>query len=351
VRGASLVAQPFDAGSLKLGREPFPIAEPVRTGSNGAADFSVSANGVLVYAAGGSLQGQFMWVDRAGKELGAIETGGLSNVLSPALSPDGHRVAFRVQDPQLRTRDIWLADLTRGVPSRFTFDPGNENHPVWSPDGRRIAYWCDVKTAPGIYLKDASGAGEAQRITPSDDETVLTDWSRDGRTLMFTRTPTSGRSEIWSVPVEGDHKPVNFTRGPFDYGDARLSPDGQWLSYTSTESGRPEVYVQTFPVHTGKWQISTSGGADARWNANGKEIVYLAADQHMMSVSVRTQPSFEADVPKSLFTSHLLFPGIGVRTHYELSADAQRFLMAVPRGSEALSGANVVLNWNAETHR
>ncbi len=350
-RGASLVAQAFDASALKLTGEPFPVAEPLRTQPNGGADFSTSNNGTLVYSAGGTQEGRFSWVDRTGREVGHVEMGTLSNFLNPALSPDGHRAAFRVQDPQSRTRDVWIADMVRGVQSRFTFDPGNENHPLWSPDGSRIAYYSDATQAPGIYVKSASGAGEAEMLAKSRDEAVLTDWSRDGRTIVYAVAQPTGKSEVWTVPLEGDHTPVCFLRGPFDYADARLSPDGHWLSYTSTESGRLEVYVQTFPAHSGKWQISTAGGSDARWNASGKELVYLAADQRMMSVPIRTTPAFEADVPVPLFTAHVLFPGIQLRTHYELSADGQRFLIAGPRGAQSLSGANVVLNWAVEARR
>ncbi|MGH7743005.1 MAG: hypothetical protein ACRENS_13400, partial [Candidatus Eiseniibacteriota bacterium] len=263
-RGGSLVAQPFDAGALKLKGDPFPVAEPLRTAPNGGADFSVSENGTLVFASGGSQDGRFIWVDRSGREISTVETGNLGSFLSPALSPDGHRVAFRVQDPQLRTRDVWLADLIRGVPTRFTFDPGNENHPVWSPDGQRIAYWSSASGAEGIYVKDASGAGDARQLLKSRDETVLTDWSHDGRLLVYGLSPPTGHSEVWIAQATGDPAPACFVRGNFDFQDGRLSADGKWMAYTSSESGRPEVYVQSFPGQSGTGQISTIGGADPR---------------------------------------------------------------------------------------
>jgi serine/threonine protein kinase/Tol biopolymer transport system component len=350
-RGGSLVAQPFDARALKLTGEAFPVAEPVRTAPNGGADFSVSENGTLVYASGGSQEARLVWVDRTGRELGTVETGNLGNLLSPAISPDGHRVAFRVQEEQSRTRDVWLADLVRGVPSRFTFDPGNENHPLWSPDGQRIAYWSNAKGAEGVYLKDASGAGEARQLIKSQDETILTDWSHDGRTLVYGLTPPTGHSEVWIAQAQGDPSPTSFLRGNFDYQDGRLSPDGKWLAYTSSESGRLEVYVQTFPAHSGKWQISTAGGSDPHWNSNGKELFYLSADQRMMSVAIKALPSFEADVPKPLFLAHVLFPSIALRTHYDVGAGGERFLLCSPHGVQSLSGANVVLNWFVDARR
>ena len=350
-RGGSLVAQPFDAGALKLEGEPFPVAEPLRTQPNGGADFSTSDNGTLVYSAGGTQLSELVWVDRSGREQGKVETGTLASFLSPALSPDGHRVAFRVQDQITRTRDVWIADMTRGVQSRFTFDPGNENHPVWSPDGGRIAYWSDDAKNPGIYVKSSSGAGDAEQLLKTPDEAVLTDWSRDGKMIVYAQQPPNGKSEVRTVAVEGDHASSVFLKGAFDYLDARLSPDGHWISYTSSESGRNEVYVQTFPAHSGKWQISTSGGSDAHWNPNGKELVYLAADQRLMSVPIRTTPAFEADVPAPMFTARVLFPGVPLRTHYDISGDGQRFLMCAPHGAQSLSGADVVLNWFVEARR
>jgi eukaryotic-like serine/threonine-protein kinase len=346
-RGASLVAQPFDAGSLKLKGEPFPVAEPIRTGTNGAADFSVSATGTLVYAAGSSQNSRLVWIDRSGKEIGTVAAG--QSPLNADLSPDGRHAAYRIMDPVARTRDIWLADLVRGVPSRFTFDPQDENHALWSPDGGRIAYWSAATGNEGIYTKSASGAGEAERLLPSKDETTLTDWSHG--VIVYVVAPPSGHAEIWELPVEGDHKARVVLRGQFNFVNGRISPDGRWLAYSSDESGRFEVYVETYPSHTGKWQISTGGGFDPRWNRNGKEIVYLAGDQRLMSVAINASAGFEADVPKLVCPVRVLFPAIPMRTHYEMSADGQRFLLGAPQGEDALAGSNVVLNWATEAKR
>jgi Tol biopolymer transport system component len=342
-RGGSLVAQAFDPGGARFRGEPFPVAEAIQTGPNGGADFSVSENGILVYATGGTQNNRMVWVDREGRELSEVSTAGLDNVLNPDLSPDGRRVAIRVQDPQSRTRDLWLVDLVRSVPSRFTFDPRNENHPLWSPDGGRILYWSDAPGAEGLYTKSSSGAGEATRVLESKTEVPCSDWSRDGRFVAYDRGGDKG--EVWVLPIDGDRKPTPLVRGPYDVGQGRFSPDGRWLAYTSLESGRPEVYVTSFPDAGGKWQISNAGGNDPRWNPRGGELFYLSADQRMMSVAVRTNPTFEVQVPRGLFTARVLFPGRGVRAHYVVSGDGQRFLLAAPKTGAALAGSNVVVNW------
>ena len=350
-RGGSLVAQGFDAGALKLRGDPFPIAEAVRTQASGGADFSLSQNGILIYAAGSSQSSRLVWMDRSGRELETVDAGNLENMLNPDLSPDGRRIALRVQDPQTRTRDLWLIDLARGVPSRFTFDPQNENHPLWSPDGQNILYWSDATGAAGLYLKSASGAGEARRVAKGQDEMICTDWSRDGRYVFYSVAASAAKSQIWVLPITGNQTPAPFLTGAFNFVQGRLSPDGHWLAYVSDESGRQEVYVQTFPDHAGKWQISSTGGADPRWSADGRELLYLSADQHLMSVAVHTTPPFEAAVPKPMFIARVLFPGIGIRSYYAVSRDGQRFLIAAPRVGEALAGSSVIVNWTAEIGR
>ncbi len=351
MRGGSLVAQAFDERALKLTGEPFPVAEPVRAGPNGGGDFSVSRNGVLVYAVGAGLSGRLLWV---GRDARRQEIGGTSNIptlLNPALSPDARRVAVRVLDPQVRTRDIWLVDLARGVTSRFTFEPSNENHPLWSADGARILYFSDASAARGLHIKSATGAGGDELLLKSSDDLVPTDWSRDGRYVIYERAPVTSHNEIWALPTFGDRKPFPFLQGQFNQYQGRLSPDGEWMAYMSDESGRPEVYVQTFPDHGGKWQISTGGGLDPHWRGDGRELFYLSNDQRMMAVSIRTTPAFEADVPKPLFPVQVLVPGLGLRTHYAVTADGQRFLLAAPLGSETLAGTQVVLNWTVEARR
>jgi serine/threonine protein kinase len=351
MRGGSLVAQPFDEGGLNFTGEPFPVAEAVRGSPNGGGDFSVSRNGVLVYAVGAGQRGRLVWVERNGLRQEVEGTATIPALLNPALSPDLRRVAVRVMDPQVRTRDLWLLDLARGVTSRLTFEPSNENYPVWSADGTRILYFSDASGSRGLHIKSATGAGGDELLLKSADDLTPSDWSKDGRYVIYDLSPVTGHTEVWALPTFGDRKPFPALQGPFNQTWGRLSPDGKWLAYTSDESGRPEVYVQTFPEHGGKWQISTGGGMDANWRGDGAELYYLSSDQRMMAVSVRTAPAFEADVPRALFPVQVLSPGLGPRNHYMVTPDGQRFLLVAPLASETLAGTQVTLNWSADARR
>jgi Tol biopolymer transport system component len=265
------------------------------------------------------------------------------------LSPDERRLAVRVVDPQSRTRDIWLIDRTREISTRFTFEKSNENYPLWSPDGKRIAYWSDAPGASGITVKQLTGSGETELLAALPEEVVLKDWSRDGSTIFY-EVGTAVSSDIWTLPTTGDRKPRPFLNGAFNELDPRLSPDGRFLAYVSDESGRDEIYVQPYPDRSEKWQVSTKGGNDPRWAASGHEMYYLSPDQQMMSVPIRTVPTFDPGTPQSLFTARVLFPGIR-RAHYAVTADGQTFILFTPTANRSLPTTTVVVNWTAEIAR
>jgi Tol biopolymer transport system component len=314
----------------------------------GGSDFRASENGVLVYSTRSAEAGELVELDRAGKQRRVLPS--QPGALMPALSPDERRIAVRVVDPQTRTRDIWLIDRTREISTRFTFEKSNENYPLWAPDGKRIAYWSDAPGASGITVKQLTGSGETERIAPTTEEATLKDWSRDGSTIFYDVTGGSG-TDIWTLPLTGDRKPRPFLNNPsFSEYDARLSPDGRYLAYVSDESGRDEVYVQTYPDRSEKWQVSAHGGNDPRWNAGGHEMYYLSPDQQMMAVPVRTVPKFDLGTPQSLFTARVLFPGLQ-RSHYAVTADGQTFILFTPTANRTLPTTTVVVNWAAELGR
>jgi len=343
-RGGSLVTQRFDAGALKFVGEPVPVAEQVGAGGSGGSDFRASDNGVLVYSTRSSESGELVEYDRGGKAIRVLSCppGGLM----PVLAPDERRLAVRVLDPQLRTRDIWLIDRARDISTRFTFEASNENYPVWSPDGKRIAYWCDASGASGIFAKQLTGSGETELLASLPEEVVLTDWSRDGRTI-FCQSETTTSSDIWMLSTTGDRTPKPFLNGAFNETLPRLSRDGRLLAYVSDESGRNEVYVQPFPDRSEKWQISTRGGDDPQWSANDDEIYYLSPEQQMMSVPIRAGATFEPGTPQILFNARVLFPGIS-RPHYAVTADDQTFIVFTPTASRSLPSTTVVVNWMTE---
>ncbi|MEO5988176.1 MAG: protein kinase [Candidatus Eisenbacteria bacterium] len=343
-RSGSLVVQPFDARALKFVGEPIPVAEQVGSSAVGSSDFWASDNGVLVYSTRSADTGQLIEVDRSGKQLRLLSCPPEAQWL--ALSLDGRRIALRVIDPQARTRNIWTIDRTRDLATRFTFEPTNENYPQWSPDGKQIAYWSDAPGAAGITTKQLTGSGETQLLTPVTDEVVLKDWSRDGSTIFYDR-PTALGTDIWVLPTTGERKPRPFLNGAYNEFSGRLSPDGRFLAYVSDESGREEVYVQTYPDRNEKWQVSTRGGDDPRWADSGKELFYLSPDQQLMSVPILLQPTFDPGAPQALFNSRVMLPG-QQRSHYGVTSDGGTFILFTPASTRTRPTTTVVVNWTAE---
>src|SRR5262249_32951380 len=154
-------------------------------------------------------------------------------------------------------------------------------YPLWSPDGASILYYSNSASGPGLYMQRGTGAGNKERVLPGDDELVPTDWTKDGR-VIYEKTAAHSGQDLWMLPLSGDRKPLALVQGAYDEMQGRVSPDGHWLAYTSTETGRSEVYVQSFPDPGGKWQISTHGGADPMWSPNGRELFYISPDQQMI---------------------------------------------------------------------
>ncbi len=347
VREGSLMARAFDTRGLKFEGEPFPIAEQVGTNAAGFADFSASQNGVLVYRHGNLSSGQLTWVDRSGKQLGTVGQPG--DVLNVGLSPDGKRIAMRRLDAQSGTRDVWLIEIARGITSRFTFDPANDNNPLWSPDGGKIVFNSDRDGKDGdLFEKVSSGGGSEEPILKTPNRKLATDWSSDGRYILYTEFDPKTKFDVWALPTFGDKKPIPLFRSTFNEFYATFSPDGHWIAYGSDESGKEEIYVQAFPGPGGKWQVSTNGGNNPHWRHDGKEIFYIATDNKLMAVDVNAGASFEAGVPKPLFDMRTL-PSGGNR--YSVSADGQRFLVVAPMGGESLSPTTVIVNWTAGLKR
>jgi serine/threonine protein kinase len=350
LRDRTLMAQPFDANGLLLTGEPFPVAEQV--GFNavlGLANFSVSANGVLTYMTGSFGGGQPTLFDRNGKLLSSVGPPG--EYFNIFFSPDEKRVAAAISDPQSGARDVWLLDVARGAPTRLTFDPAEDFLPIWSPDGNRIVFVSDRDGAGNFFQKSASGAGNEALLFKTTERKWPGDWSKDGRFIIYTSLGPKTKTDLWVLPMTGEQKPAPFLQSTFNEDHPRFSPDGHFVAYASDESGRFEVYVQTFPASGGKWLISTNGGAQPRWRGDGKEIFYIAPDRKLMAVEVKAGGStFEAGVPKVLFQTHVIsYPN--PRNAYDVSADGQRFLIITPLEEATTTPITVVANWTADLKR
>ena len=340
VRERTLMAQPFDAAGLTTTGDARPIAEQVDVPSaqNLYGYFSASLNGVLAYTTGGSAGGalQIRWHDRSGKVVGTV--GKPADINNPRLSPDGKMVATDRLDAPSGNRDIWLLDLARGTEQRLTFT-GNNNWPVWSPDGLRIAF--RRASEQKVMVRAANGTGADEVLEAADK--LPTDWTRDGGFLLSATPNTIPKTgnDIWAMPLSGgDRKPLALRQTEFVEWHARVSPDGRWMAYLSNESKRDEVYVVGFPALNGKWQISANGGGYPVWSRDGRELYFVGADDKLMAVPITPGPQFQPGIPQPLFDVRLA----NANSSYDVSADG-RVLVATPVEQSVTVPMTVVLNW------
>jgi len=344
VREDALLAQPFDAGSLRVTGEAVPLAEHLGPSGVGLADFSVSDEGTVVYRSGWTARRRLVWTDRAGKSLGDADQPAVFG--DSALSPDGRTLAITIDDPGSHNRDIWLRDLQRGVTSRFTFDPAEDGSPVFSPDGKTIVFSSTRNGgAPDLYQAPAAGNGEATLLYKTGETVIAQEWSRDGRWLAFNRLGAKTGWDVWALAMNGPDrgKAVPVVQGPFFELRPSFSPDARWLAYQSNESGRPEIYVQPFPGPGGKWQVSSAGGVEPVWSGDGREILYVSASSKLVAVPVSAGATFSAGQPKDLFDvrPHAIL----LRNRWLANREATRFLFLEAEGSARALPMTVVLNW------
>ena len=284
-RNDQLVAQSFNPADGTLKGEPQTVARGVMNDiATWHMDASASDQGLLVFGSGGLGDWQLVFIDRTSKQVVPVADK-LSNLMLARISPQGDRIALQIDTG---TADIWVLDLARGVKTRLTFGPVQNLGPVWSPDGKWIAYSSDRNGNANICRKPADGAG-AEEVLLSEDQILLPNsWSRDGKYLIYQRGPL-GNTDVWALPLDGDRQPAQILPHIPNAGNsaADISPNGRWLAYMSSESGGLQVYVIAFGGGQGKWQISTNGGTQPRWSNDGKELFYLDPSYNIISVPVK----------------------------------------------------------------
>jgi len=345
-REGTLMAQPFDAERTQLTGDPAPIAEGLQfSRGSGSAAFAASQNGVLAYRGGGAAPPRtLVWVSRNGAEQSLAAPTRFYQ--QPRLSPDGRRAAVEIDEQE---NQIWLYDLGRETMTRLTFEGIQNETPLWTPDGKRIAFFSSKEGPLNLFWQSADGTGGLERLTTSEYADAPMSFSPDGQVLAFTRIQPATSRDIWVLRLE-DRKAQPFLRTRFIEGAASFSPDGRWLAYVSNESARPEIYVQPYPGPGGKWQISTEGGTEPVWNRNGRELFYRAGNK-MMAVDIATQPTISAGKPTTLFErQYVSTPMPQTFPHYDVSSDGQRFLM-VKQGEQVITQINVVQNWFEDLKR
>jgi Tol biopolymer transport system component/tRNA A-37 threonylcarbamoyl transferase component Bud32 len=345
-RAGTLMAQHVDMRALSLTGVPYVIAEHVGFSDiSSRALVSVSQTGALAYTQTGNAQTQLTWVARNGAVAGTLGPPGRYSTIS--LSRDQSKAALTLNDEEGGS-NIWIADVARGVTSRLTFDRGRQLFPVWSPDGTRIVFASERPDLTGpLYRRASNGAGSAEPLSIGDDTVKYpTDWSRDGKFLVYHSFVPNTQSDIWMAPSAGG-KPTPLLQTPFEELSGRLSPDGRWIAYSSDESDQFQVYLQSFPPGRGKWRISTNGGRSPEWRSDGRELYFIDLDGRLMSVPVIGEASFEAGTATALFDLHAPLTAYPGPMPYAALAGGQKFLVNRLIDRELLRSQVVVLNWTA----
>ena len=347
VRERVLMAHPFDAEKRQLTGDAFPRAENVAF-QNGASlgYFSVSAGGVLTYLTGDiQMAGMNLgWHDRSGiliEEIGEAEV-----YQGVQLSPDNSLAAVSIADPE-GTSDLWIWDLERQLKTRFTFSSGDEFAIAWAPDGDRMAFASLKDDNQDLYVKSVTGGSEVELLHDGPLFEYPVDWSPDAKHILFIGQDIKD-AEWGNYALDldtGEQFPINSSPD-FSEGYPVVSPNGRWLSYTSNESGREEIYVTAFPEGGRKWQISTAGGQHASWRSDGSEMFFVRPESEMLTaVEVDgSSDNFVVGGSEELFPVPRPFGGL----KYDAAADGQRFLVLTPSEAPDPAPLTVVVNWTAE---
>ena len=349
-RNASLFARPFDLASGRPHGDPILVAGDIFLGASVTRMFVGVGGDILAHvdSAGAAAPMQLRWFARDGSPVGPF--GQPTSVHSLWLTNDDQRVV--IERPSYATgmqgADLWILDGRSGTTSRFTTDPATEGHPVVSPDGRSIAYFSGTPSVSSTLLLQDESVMAPVTLVGTASYKQFTDWSQDGRTLVFEeRTPTTGW-DLHAVSAQGRHETAPLLRTRFDERMGQLSPDGRFLAYVSNETGRSEVYVVRLPGASAKWPISNAGGTLPRWRRDGRELFFIGPDGRLMSVPTTADPAFQAGPANALSDlSTLQTDG----WTYAVSARGDRFLVVQRSPDVAPTTLTVVLNWAAALAR
>jgi Tol biopolymer transport system component len=340
VQDNNLMALPFDDKKLEVTGEAKPIAQEVSFSGNAEA-FGISDNGTLLYhSSSTNATSQFLWVDRTGEEISKV--GAIGNYLDAVLSPDESKLAYVSADDGM---DIWIYDLNRNVPTKFTFDNKMELWPVWSPEGDFVYYASNQKGTFGIYRRGISGLRDPELIYHSDSGNAGPEsFTSDGTKLLYNYLKSNRDIGILKLSGADSGQIDMFANTSFTELMAKVSPNDKYVAYLSSESGRLELYVRQLGGDGGKWQISKDGAVFPRWRSDGQELLYYSFADEIVSVPVVTEGTFEAGNPKVLFTRRLQQRAGFQQGPYDISRDGQRFLLNASLSSGSSRKLIIVLN-------
>ncbi|HEY3176674.1 MAG TPA: hypothetical protein VGK94_13045 [Candidatus Polarisedimenticolia bacterium] len=343
-RGAALFAQPFDVANLAVSGAPVAVADTVGFNSVSFQSlFSVSDNGVvaLLESASGA---RLTWFDRQGNPQGDAAPEGSYNTL--CVTPDQKRIIYDQVGNASGNVDLWRRDLDGGPATRQTFDPGVDFYPVCSPADDKVIFTSLRGGRPATYLQDLSAPGSEKAILDTATTAIATDWSRDGRLIVYSVLHEESSWDVALMPLAGG-EPILAAATGAEERNARLSPDGRWLAYVSNESGRFEVYIQPLPATGARWQVSRAGGYQPQWRGDGGEVYYIAPDKKLMAAEIRAEGSgLAVGEPVSLVETRIAgLQQLPQASQYGVGANGQRFLIVTP--TVAATPITLVQNWAA----
>jgi serine/threonine-protein kinase len=358
IHDGTLFTAPFDLSRLEVTGEAVPAVEGVRVQpGTGAAQFAISQTGAFTYLVGGlGTDSPVMWMSHDGKTAPLLLKP--SNWTNPRFSPDGRTLAIDILSGNL---DVWVYDWVRDTPTRLTLDPADDQVPVWTPDGKRIAFTSTRAKGPSnLYWQRADGTGEVQRLTESPNLQIPSSFDPSGKYLAFSELTPKNSTDLMILPIEGNEtsgwkpgKPSVFLSTPALEVEPMFSPDGRWIAYFSFESGQFDVFVRPFPGPGGNWQISTAGGLQPAWSRKRRELFYLAPDNRIMVVSYTVEgDSFKADKPR-LWSEQAISERRAPSNWFDLHPDGERIAAAVPSGQpeEKLDHVTFIFNFFDELRR
>jgi dipeptidyl aminopeptidase/acylaminoacyl peptidase len=335
----ALISQAFDAVTGRISGEPAlvpGVGLPTRTTYDRGTPLSIGSDGTLIYGTSDP-RSQLTWYSREGKVTGTIGEPAVYIGASLRISPDGKRVAV---SRTLDKPNVWVVDLVSGELTRVSVE-GGEAGVTWSPDGRQIAYTTGgifTGRRAAIHASDFTGTGAPVRLTDTPHSQSNPDWSPDGKSILFHQTNSQGNFDLWVVSTSEEHKTTLFRETAAQESAPRFSPDGKWIAYVSDQSGRQQIYVESFPPSRTQQQASVDGGNAPVWRRDGNEVFYRSPDGVLMGV-----PIHSVDGRLQLGTPTALFP-VG-RSAYDVSLDGRQFLLLSPVREPEGSPLTVILNW------
>jgi Tol biopolymer transport system component len=350
IRTRSLMAQTLDLENRRVTGEAVPLVENLGITTTGYAAFDISHAGTLAYSDPWPAQGELLWFGRDGRQLGK-PIAPLADYVGFALSPDSGRIVTSRVDPQTSSGDIWLLDVDRAMMPRLTTDPMNDGRPHWSPDGSRVLFASNRTGATAVYTRAADGSRPEEELHVDypvrSAASIPTHYSRDGSHVLITDIGSSSPFDVWNLFMGPKPRVRGVLETAFNEYHAVLSPDGRWMAYVSDETGAPQVYVMSFPHGEIRRQVSSQGGTEPQWRADGQELYFLGADRTLMAVPVSLRPVFKTGVAVALFQTRVPVIGNPYRQQYAAAADGQRFLVNTAPANAPTPAIHMVLDWRA----